>query len=305
MAVQNLWNTRLQELMELGKHKKLKPIEDDYLRGSIALIIANQTQYNNLHGLPHFVKQMSIPTSVHIVSAIPPMFGLQVFKGPDTDMHFYFEKAGDVNSMVALPYKPALQPNVIVKNMDDDPLDPENIAYQCVEMAVTMVDDIIRAGVDDMTDNAAAHITSELYSIEGVLAVIKQASDAVKEAIGRPANFIVLPAGVARYIKSELVTEYDFDALPINIRRVGCLKNKWIVYINAYDPRQILVGYRGTHPADAGYIVSPALHFCEPKKEPPDRIKLHRKSLNALVRNDYFACIELTADKRSDSIEEF
>ena len=300
-----LWKARLQEMAALGSIKKLKPIKDDYLRGNITLMIENQQKHNETETvkMPNFIKQFSILATIHTISAIPNIFSLQVFKGPDTDMHFYFKKAGDINSIVTQPYHTIIKPNILMKEPQES-YDDDEIAYQSAEIALTMANDIIHYGINDMISHAKYQLTSELHSVTSVMDVIKTASDKIKEEIGRPANFVVLPTPIASYMKSEMVTEYDFG-LPLNIRHVGCLKNKLLVYMNSYEHSKILVGYRGLHPADAGYILSPALQFCEPKKDGKDRYVIHRKANNAMVRPDYFACVELTADKRSDSIEEF
>lgn len=305
-AVLELWKARLQELTTLGQHKKLKSISDDYLRGSVKLAVANQKNYNERSAvkMPNFIKQLSVPATIHTLIAMPNMFSVQVFKGPDADMQFYLKKAGDLDSITAQPYKTTSQPNVLMKSTDEL-LAPDEVAYQCVELAVTMADDLVRHAVEDMLTQAKHQITSELHSLEGLLDAIKHASDTVKEAIGRPANFIVLPVTIARFMKSELATVYDFDALPINTRHVGCLKNRWSTYISSYEVRRILVGYRGTHPIDAGYIMCPARQFCDPKKEEKDRWLICRKTFNNMVRPDYYACIELTADKRNVSMDEF
>ena len=299
-----LYAARLREVDELvAKNKsKFKHIEDPHLRGCAALLSNNQIQYNDFAVIPKFIKQISVPATIHTISAMPNMFGVQAVKG-DSDICFYLDKAGDPKSLASAVCKTTVLPSMIMRNINVD-LDAEELAFQCVELAVTMADDTVRVAVEDIIRNAGYQLTTELYSVSGLIDSIQNASNIIKESIGRPANFVVMPVVLARFIKTELATEYDFDALPTNIRRVGCLKNKWIVYINGYESRKILVGYRGSHPADAGYVVCPYLLFCNPKKE-GERYLISRQCKNLMLKNDYYACIELTADKRSASMEEF
>ncbi len=177
----------------------------------------------------------------------------------------------------------------------------KELAYQAVELAIALCDNIVKEITTNLIDCAGSQLHSKLTSVDNLINAIESASDLIKQKIGRPGNFIIIPTFLARYIKSELITEYDFDSLPTNIRRVGHLRNKWSVYMNGYESNLILVGYRGEHPVDVGYIMSPRIMFCDPRKN-AKTISIQKNVSNTFVKSEYYACIELTAANSEDSI---
>jgi len=313
MNAVELYNQRKKLIAELSDqhNKKLKLIEDEDLRHNVALMILNQANYAATAGnnLPNILKNISIPAAQQVLASLPSFFALQTCVGPDQDVFYHFDKAGVMESMKAVPYNLTSAPSIMIKNADLSGYSAQEIAYQCLEIAVTMADDIVRFSVEQMMDNAEHQISMELKSNSGIIDSISAASDVIKDKIGRPANFVILPVGLAKSVKSEIATEYDFDTLPIKIKRIGVIRNKWVTYLNGYEANSILVGYRGSHPVDAGYIYTPNLLFYDPKKEGAGTLKeryiVSRRGRHHIPKPDYFACIEFTADKRSDSIEEF
>jgi hypothetical protein len=121
---------------------------------------------------------------------------------------------------------------------------------------------------------------------------------------------VIMPPICGKALKSKMVTEYDFDSLPINTKYIGVLQNKWIVYISGHLTNKILVGYRGTHYVDAPCIYCPHLLLCNAEKTSDkkgygsrsEEWMLHRRGRHIVAREDYLACIEV---KNKESMLEF
>lgn len=308
------------QLAKFGEHASTyKPLlvltEDAYLRAQIGQVIHNQTEYNQTadnEKMPPSVKQISVPTICHTLMCLPQeIVGVQAIASPDGGPIFYFEKAGDPKSLKSREVKLRVNPVMILKGMGDG-IPQDELAYHCYDLATNLTEELTAFAIKEMLKTADGKLYGEVEQPEDILGMISNASEVVFEKIGRTANFVVLPVGAARIIKEHIAGEYDFDALPMNIRRIGTLKNRWVVYINGLETRKAVVGYRGIHPADAGYIYSPNVMFYDPRKEPAPKDKkvvkhvVNQKFQYQTVRPDYFCSIEfkpkVTAPSMADML---
>lgn len=296
---------RMMNLVVLEEKYNHVGVEDEWLRCNLALALQNQVQHFDQQGdkIPDYLKKIGISAVFKLFASLPDFFGLQVVHYPDPT--FYFSKAGDFTSISSYPsVKCSVEPNIMVNTLDHLPgWTDREIAYQGLDMAAVMADGIIRHCVEKMIQGAEVQQKITNPKDMDIIYSIERASQVIKDSIGRSANFAILPVAVAKFLKNHIATFYDLDALPTNIRRIGCLNNKWTIYISGYHGKHILVGYRGTHPVDAGYFYLPEVVFWEPKKEENGYV-VHKKAQYMLVRSDYFACIEIE-NKSADSIAKF
>lgn len=282
----------------------LKEREDSLLAMYTAHAIYNQKLCNSRAEFPAFFKQINCLAIAHIMRALPhEIISLQTLQ-KETDSIFYLEKAGQVESMATSVVKPLVHPSMII----NDPkvkIPKEEFAYHCSEMAITVTEDIVYKILADLISIASSKLHANISTAQTIVEAISAASNAVKDKIGKSANFVVLPIGLARSIKSYISAEYDFEALPINVKRIGYLQNKMVLFISGHhETNKILVGYRGTHHVDAGYIYSPHVLFTAPLKEGENKINIRSSSFNR-VMPDYFACVELTLPRMTPEILEF
>ncbi len=284
-------------------------VDDRTVHMNIACAVANQGHYNQHTPdakMPKFLKQLSIPSMLHTLAGLPhEIISLQALRD-SKDFIYNFDKAGEVATMHAKEVVASTDPMIIINDVQQvvKEIPQKELAMHCVELSINMTDKTTDGILEQLVNHAATQLTVEFTTPENLLQTIRNASDILREKIGRCANFIVMPVLFARMLKKYITSEYDFDALPINIKRIGYLQNKMVLFINGYERTNILMGYRGCHPADAGWVFAPYLSFFDPIKEEKQYIVQHR-AVSKMVRKDYFVSLEMIPSRTASAMARY
>jgi hypothetical protein len=314
-----------------GYKELVEQAPNHWVAVNTALLVANQAVNDTMIATtPDVVRQLSVPSIVHTFLTLPhELFGFQAMvANANEEPVYYLEKAGDQNSIKSIiPNIKATQSMVLAGT---GKIPSQEIPHHVFELSLSLTDEIVGNSIKAM--NSAADIKRVITVKEStqsaieklILASIQEASDDILDKTGRSANFIAMPLMIARILKAHIASEYDFDGLPSNIRRIGFLKNRWVVFINGLEGEKTLVGYRGSHHFDAGMIVAPRLVFYnvqettkkskgkmgvdghpipEGTKQPKQREwTVQQLSYRGVVRPDYFCSLQFRASPTNEQM---
>lgn len=285
------YHDKIDYLKNIAKlhSEELKEIKDEYLKLQIGYLIDNQINTNSI--LPKFLQPLAILSTFRTVLSLPNFFSLQAISLSKFDNYYYFEKAGDEKS-IKQSYFQSYQDNILtIEDLSDMDFDPQQLIAGASELSITLADGLSRYNYLKIVNDIL--VTKYNSSVDSILQNIESVSENIKEKIGRSPNFIIMPTSIAKKIEDQLATYFEFDTLPIGILKIGCLKNKLIVYITSYSEDKILIGYRGKHPVDAGLSCCIGSLFYSYNKLPNKKLKIAKLSNVSLIRPDYFGCINI------------
>jgi len=291
--------------MEIGaqilKDNKLDLDVNDHLKNTIALLVNQQAKINQDTKLPDFIKQLSIPTLVRSLLAVPNICSIQ---SSLNGKYYHLFKAGQPHSLTSHPSFCKIAPSIVLKDIGDDiKYTAKDLEGDSLDLSINIADMMARAMIMEMMDKAETIVSVKTPSVEGIIESIEAANIEIKDKCNKSATFIVMPLGFAEIMQDEIVPDHTFHLPPCNIRRIGYLRNKWIVYICAYPMNEIVIGYQGIHPLDSGYIYSlNSLFHSFSKKE--GKLFISQSCYPSVVSPKYYGRIELTSPEIMDSINE-
>ncbi len=279
----------------------LRHLKDSYLRATISACLNHQRAYKQDKNFPEFLKMAVLPTMVHSLASLPlDIFSLQAWDSAPCDGTYFFKEAGKVESISKMFTPIGSRPNLQMSDLSH--IHSEEIIERLMDIACSLTQDMVQHGINKIVHECPqVEMTLGLTEKE-VLDDLLLVNEDIREEIGRSANFIIMSTEMARALAESMRTYYDFDSLPINLRSVGVLKNRWKVFISAGFPNLMIMGYRGYHPVDAGIVVQPCNLLHKPKKVNMQRGDQIGYAFNwegalTLPRKDYFRVIKLKLSK--------
>ena len=192
-----------------------------------------------------------------------------------------------------------------------------------LEIDREIIDDIFKSsgGSTAVFDRTPAAGITELDHLRGVLTQISSVSAQIHRKTGRShANFIVTSTDVSAVLE-QLMTHASYRNIfitggesPFNgadmprpltqhgqysIYKLGTLNNKWLVYVDPYFARDMmLIGLRGSTYVDAGYVWAPYIPFqVTPTFMDPSDLQ-YKKAMRTryatkLLRNEYYGQLRM------------
>lgn len=270
--------------------------DNKIVQKNIALCGYNQVSYNKNSKMSNFIKQLSLPCLTHSLASLPHEIISMQTLAAKLDFIYYFKEAGNVKSLDQKWTQSSPIPLAAINDIGKD-IPVNELTMNCVELSINITDNLTDKILTTITEKAGTVLNLQFKTPEELLADIKKASNSLREKIGKTANFIVLPLAWARLLKPYISSEYDFDSLPTNIRRIGYLQNNMVLFINGYEKNRILLGYRGSHPVDAGFIYSPHIYFYNPEKQKTNFI-INMDGIETMINKNYFLTLSASSKDR-------
>ena len=274
-------------------------IFDENLKAHVLNIVNKQSHLNKSEIVP-FIKIVSCAGAALATMSLPhEVFSVQSF---DENL-FYFSKAADPTSITAKPQMPmSVRPSMTLSNLVD--ASEAELGQHLYDLSCVICEDTCINVLKEITQHNK--IIKKLNTDTDLLEAIEEESEEMLSKIGRSSNFVIMPMHFAKVIQNHIKTYYDFEALPINFKPIGVLKNRWKVYITSMIKNKMIIGYRGHHPVDAGLVFSPETFFGNPRKSSRG-IEVSWMGRMETVRPDYFRTIDVRipkANKNLDAIDD-
>lgn len=278
---------------------------DPHMRNTLAIIL-NQQDISNKHvggqsyHMPNYIKKLSLSSTLRTLLMLPNIISIQA---GTIGKIFRFGKAGSIDSLFSRQSLLKIMPVLHIQDLGDDfQYDEKNLEMDSHELSLNIVDTLARGIINEMAIGAKTQLSLKEITIDAILAGITTINDGIKNKIGKNGTFVVLPLPIAKILKDEIAPEHSFDIPNTDIRRIGLLKNKWIVYVNNYPTIDIVMGYQGTHPLDSGYIYHINSMFHNSKKELGKVIVAQNSNLYVADGN-FYGRLSLNAEAILDSIK--
>lgn len=278
---------------------------DPHMKNTFAIILGQQDSSNkNVGGtsysMPSYLKKLSLVATLRTLLTLPNIISIQA---GTVGKIFRFGKPGKIDSLFSRQSLLKIMPILHMQDLGDDfNYDEKNLDMDSHELSLNIADTIARGVIKEMAQAAKTHLSLNNITIDSMIAGITSLNDGIKNKIGTGGTFIVLPLPIAKILKDEIVPEHSFDTPQTDIRRIGLLRNKWIVYINSYPTIDIVMGYQGTHPLDSGYIYHLNGMFHSHKKE-LGKLVVSQNSNLYVADGNFYGRLSLNADAILDSIK--
>lgn len=278
---------------------------DPHLKNTFAIILNQQDTSNKSVGLPSYtlpsyVKKLSLVATLRTLLTLPNIISVQA---GHVGKIYRFGKAGNVDSLFSKQSLLKIMPILHMQDLGEDfKYDEKHLDMDSHELSLNISDTLARGIIKEMAQAAKTQLSLNDISIDAMIAGITSLSDGIKNRIGKAGTFVVLPLPIAKILRDEIVPEHSFDVPQTDIRRIGLLRNKWIVYINSYPGIDIVMGYQGTHPLDSGYIYHLNGMFYNHKKE-LGKLVVSQNSNLYVSDGNFYGRLTLNADAILDSIK--
>jgi hypothetical protein len=279
---------------------------DPHLRNTFAIILDSQDKQNNTVGgtsytLPPYIKKLSLVTTIRTLLTLPNIMSIQ---SGSVGRIFRFGKAGEISSLYTRQSLLKIIPILHMGDLGDDfKYDEKNLDMDSHELSLNIADTVSRGVLKEMAAGAKTVVSLKDITVNAIMAGLDSLNNGVKDKINKSGSFVVLPLPIAKILKDEIVPEHSFDAPQTNIRRIGFLRNKWIVYINGFPTIDVVMGYQGNHPLDSGYTYHLGSMFHSYKKE-LGKVVVNQNANLYTVDGNFYGRLQMNADAILDSIKE-